>query len=77
MLESILALDNTRNEAGSSICNHASCSGVAGKVDEVSSVSGQGGTPGTPKNNDQEAKNNEDVEKGWSKVGSRKKNKKK
>jgi hypothetical protein len=30
MLESILALENTRNEAGSSICNHASCSGVAG-----------------------------------------------
>jgi hypothetical protein len=50
MMDSILALEKTRSEAGSSICNYASCSRVSGKIVEGSSVSGQGGTPGTPKN---------------------------
>lgn len=59
LLDSILALEKTRNEAGSSSCNHASCSGVSGILEEGSSVSGQGGIPGTPNNNNQLAQDRE------------------
>lgn len=77
LLASILALEKSRNEAGTSSCHNTSCSDSTGNLASEDRVSGQGGTPGAPKNHKHEDRDGDDLEKGWTRVGPKKKNKKK
>jgi hypothetical protein len=77
MLDNMIALEVSRNNTVIDKCQHDGCSNSSSSVEVLFKGGGQGGIPGTPEKQYPRSEDSEEVEEGWTKVGKKKKNRKK